>query len=65
MDGGQGEQEGGGMGGVDDIMTGNKPFGGNNISACRNDSKEIVLESTEATLARDEGQARDGQQSHQ
>ena len=53
------------MEGVDDIIKGNERFGGNNISACRNDSKEIILESTEVTLARDEGQARDGQQSHQ
>ena len=53
------------MGGVDDIIKGNEPFGGNNISTCRNDSKEIVLESTEAMLAQDEGQARDGQQYHQ
>ena len=65
MDGGQGEQEGGGMGGVDDIMTGNKPFGGNNISACCNDSKQSILESTEAMLVEDEGQARHGQQYHQ
>ena len=65
MDGGQGEQQGGGMGGVDDITTGNKHLEGNIISACRNDSKQSILESTEATLAQDEGQARGGQQYHQ